>query len=89
MKVVDVRKDITPINKRLGCVTLAYTDYKKALLSDSCSQAGVVAVARYQAKGVYTAGIKSVHRINNQGAVSSIFPRGIPKLLDRLEGMGM
>ncbi len=60
---------------------------KRAALAKPSCQAGIIAVAGYEAKTANGAGVKNVHRIDYHGAVRCVLPNGVAKLLYGLNGV--
>ena len=82
-----VDKLIAGGDKCIGCLFLAKSIHRQTRFPDSCRQFGKIAVAAYQAEPIKTPGVQQIHGINNERAVCGIFSFGIPKLLDRLDGV--
>ncbi len=57
-------------------------------LPDPGGQAGEIAVAGNDAEAVQLFAVEQVHGVDDHGAVRGVFPEGIGKLLDGLDGVG-
>jgi hypothetical protein len=86
-EVLGEDEDFTGIDEGTRCGLLANTYNQQALLTYSCGQPGVVAVAGNEAKPAARAAVQDVHGVNDHGAVSGVLADGIAELLDGLNGV--
>lgn len=78
---------VAGIAKSVRCLLFAKTENHQTFFTYASSQASKVTIAGDQTETIETAGVKQVHRIDDERAIGCIFPRGVCKLLYWFDGV--
>ena len=78
---------IAGLGQGQGRLGFSHSDHVHLRLTQTHCQLGKIAVAGHKAEAVHLSGIENVHGVDHHGHVRRVFPNGIVKLLDGVDGI--